>query len=192
MASFDADTPTRSRSESYAGKETLKEKIARAKREAEMSADSNSAPSSPVISADYGRPRAESSAGKETLKERIARQKLEAEMAGRSPTAGDVAASPQRMNQGAIIGGLAAGKKGSTSFIRSIQKSSSNSSELPVTASASAAAVDSASLDELSPAAFVGGGIVGGKAASPFSKFKNALGAIGAIHHSNDRSSDLC
>ncbi len=47
MASFDADFPTRSRSESSAGKETLKEKILRQKRESELAA----APASPSTSA---------------------------------------------------------------------------------------------------------------------------------------------
>jgi hypothetical protein len=47
MASFDADFPTRSRSEGSAGKETLKEKIARQKRESELAA----APASPSTSA---------------------------------------------------------------------------------------------------------------------------------------------
>ena len=130
MASPDADTPTRPRSDSSAGKETLKEKIARAKREAELAADStsevNASFATPVAAnPNAERPRADNSAGRETLKERIARQKSEAELAGKSQNADTLAALPPSPIQSAVIGGLAV-RRGSTAFLRSIQKTSSN------------------------------------------------------------------
>jgi hypothetical protein len=130
-ASFEADSPMRARSDSSAGKETLKEKIARAKREADLAASSpSSTPTSSTATPDAAnlddvRPRSNSSVGKETLKERIARQKLESEMSGKSPTSAPAAASPQQASvNSVIIGGMAA-RKGSTAFLRSIQRSPS-------------------------------------------------------------------
>jgi hypothetical protein len=136
MAPLDADSPMRARSDSSTGKETLKEKIARAKREAELAATSPSGPatgtptssaaSPDTINADDGRPRSSSSVVKETLKERIARQKLEAAMAADSPNAGSEAAPPaQPAVSSVVISGLAA-RRGSTAFLRSIQRSPGN------------------------------------------------------------------
>lgn len=79
------------------GKETLKEKIARQKREAELaaSAASTSTPSTPTLSSMDSDTRSDIGAAKETLKEKIARQKREADAAALSSASASLAlASP--------------------------------------------------------------------------------------------------
>jgi hypothetical protein len=139
-ASMDADASMRSRSDSSAGKETLKEKIARAKREAELAASSASAGtddfSNGVVFDPVGLEsppsRLSSSTSKETLKERIARQKLETDTAAGTKTSNtdsDAATPRQPVVATTIIGGLGA-RRGSAAFIRSIQRSPGQGSDM--------------------------------------------------------------
>jgi hypothetical protein len=126
LATSNEDSVLRARSDSSASKETLKEKIARAKREAELAASSVTPDLAESVAAlsdaavpQVTRSRTISSSG-ETLKERIARQKEQAAPSAAALPSDGSAVSTQPQVSTIKIGGLSA-KRGSV-FMRSIQR----------------------------------------------------------------------